>query len=60
MLNEGDEEVWCSWDKNDNWLYGKKTLSARPTLLVGELRPNDNYDSILELRRWRSLLEWRI
>jgi len=20
MLNEGEEEVWCSWDENGNWL----------------------------------------
>jgi hypothetical protein len=20
MLNERYEEVWCSWDENDNWL----------------------------------------
>jgi len=20
MLNEGDGEVWSSWDENDNWL----------------------------------------
>jgi len=20
MLNEREEEVWCSWNKNDNWL----------------------------------------
>jgi len=37
MLNEGDEEIWCSWDENGNWLE-EKTKMVKPTLSLDELR----------------------
>jgi len=33
---------------------------ALPNDKLGVIYPNDNYDSILKRKRWRSHVEWRI